>query len=252
MPALRLTPAELRRALAADGTSLQYQAQVHVPSSSLAGVEAFVRWPHPAFGMIGPSEIVALVEEGGLHAEFDAWVVGAACAQAQRWRAEGVPLPLVSVNVWAQTMRQGQLAPAVTSALQASGVPPAMLEIETPRGAAADAELATVLELLRRLGVRIASEARAPEDLPSISVDTVKIPARAVAEIDDGERRASIGRLAAACRDRGVRLVAEGVETAAQRDALLAAGCEIVQGYLYGPEVSAAEVSALARTGDGR
>ena len=61
MAVVRLRPADLRSALASDGTSLQYQVQVHVPSGTLAGVEAFVRWPHPLYGMVGPAEIVQLV-----------------------------------------------------------------------------------------------------------------------------------------------------------------------------------------------
>ena len=78
MAVVRLRPADLRSALASDGTSLQFQVQVHVPTGTLAGVEALVRWPHPALGMVGPQEIVQLVEAGGLHEVFDGWVIRAA------------------------------------------------------------------------------------------------------------------------------------------------------------------------------
>ena len=71
MAIVRLRPEELKRALDEGALSLQFQPQVHVPSGKLVGVEAFARWPHPAHGMIGPSDIVPLLDQGSLHVEFD-------------------------------------------------------------------------------------------------------------------------------------------------------------------------------------
>ena len=91
MAVVRLRPADLLEALRNDGTSLQFQVQVHVPTGTLAGVEALVRWPHFQYGMIGPQEIAQLVMQGGLHEEFDFWVIRAASKQAADWIGEGVP-----------------------------------------------------------------------------------------------------------------------------------------------------------------
>lgn len=249
MAVVRLRPGDLRDALRSDGTSLQFQVQVHVPTRTLAGVEALVRWPHAVLGMVGPQEIVQLVDQGGLHGDFDEWVIRASCAQAAAWRREGVPLPLISVNVFEQSLRRPDLLRVVSGAVEAAGTPPEMLELELPRGAALDAGFVPVIGSLRTRGVRVAADARAVEDLPSIDVDTVKLPYRLTSAIADPARAEAARRIVEAARARGMRVVAEGVETEAQRDAVLATGCEIVQGYVFGPEASASEVSALARQG---
>lgn len=222
MAVVRLRPADLRTALRTDATSLQFQVQVHVPTRSLAGVEAFVRWPHPALGMVGPQEIAQLVIQGGLHVEFDAWVIRTASEQAKRWVAAGVPLPLVAVNVWAESLRGREVLDAVAGTER--------VELELPRGAAADPAYAEAIDSLRANGARIAVEA-----LPEIEVDTLKL-------------RPPIDAAAvAAAKARGVRVVAEGVEDEIQEAQAVDAGCEIVQGYVFGPEVSASEVATLAK-----
>lgn len=222
MAVVRLRPADLRDALRSDGTSLQFQVQVHVPSGTLAGVEALVRWPHFQLGMVGPQEIAQLVMQGGLHAEFDAWVIAAASKQAAEWQRQGVALPLVAVNVWEQTLRSPDLLRMVEGT---SG-----LELELPRGAAADAAHAAVISALRARGVRVAAEV-----VPAVGIDTVKL------------RPPLDTTTVQAAKARGLRVVAEGVETADQQAQALDTGCEIVQGFVFGPEVSAAEVSTLAR-----
>lgn len=247
MAVVHLRPSDLREALASDGTSLQFQVQVHIPTTTLAGVEALVRWPHPVLGMVGPQEIVQLVEQGGLHAEFDAWVLRAACAQAAAWKREGVPLPLISVNVFEPTLLKAGFLQMVSGAVERAGTPPEMLELELPRGAALDASFVPVIGSVRTRGVRVAADARAPEDLPKVAVDTVKLPYRLTSELEDPSRAAAAREIVRRARDRGLRVVAEGVETPEQQAAVLAVGCEIVQGYVFGPESSASEVSALAR-----
>jgi EAL domain-containing protein (putative c-di-GMP-specific phosphodiesterase class I) len=222
MAIVRLRPADLRSALTSDGTSLQFQVQVHVPSGTLAGVEAFVRWPHPLYGMVGPQEIMQLVIQGELQLEFDGWVIRTAAAQAKEWIAKGVPLPLISVNIWDQTLRSPQLLDLVDRTEH--------LELELPRGAAADPAHVAMIGSVRTRGARVAAEA-----LPGIEVDTVKL------------RHPLDAATVSAARARGIRVVAEGIESADQQAQALGAGCEIIQGYVFGPEVSASEVSALAR-----
>jgi len=219
---VRPRPSDPTAALASDGTSLQFQVQVHVPTGTLAGAEALVRWPHPQLGMIGPSEIAQLVMQGGLFERFDEWVIRAAARQAAAWIRDGVPLPLLSVNVWEQTLRSAELLRIVDGAEH--------LELELPRGAAQDPAHAAMIGSLRARGIRIAAEA-----LPAVEIDTLKL------------RPPLDPEAVAAAKARGVRVVAESVETAEQQTQAIGAGCEIVQGYVFGPEVSVAEVSALAR-----
>lgn len=236
----RLRPAALRDAIESDALSLHYQAQVHVSDGRLSGVEGFVRWPHPAQGLLGPGEVLPLVEEGLLHAVFDGWVLRTLCAQVVRWRDEHVLVPLVAANVWPQTLRHPGVVEIVREALAAGGAAATMLEIELPRGALADPPLAARLREIRRLGVRLASDdlARDPR-APLGGVDTLKLPRGADAE--------AVARVVAAGRELVARVVAEGVETETERDALVAAGCEIVQGYVYGPEVSADDIRSLVQ-----
>ena len=247
MAVVRLRPADLEAALDSDGTSLQFQVQVHVPSGTLAGVEALVRWPHPVLGMVGPQEITQLVDQGALHVEFDEWVLGAACAQMALWQREGVPLPSIGVNVWEPTLRKPDFLRLASAATERAGVAPEMLEIELPRGAALEPDLVAVIGSLRTRGIRIAADVRALEDMPHIEIDTVKLPYPLTSRVAEPGSRAVAESIVAAARARKMRVVAEGVETTEQQQAILATGCEIVQGYVFGPEASAAEVSQLAR-----
>src|ERR1700716_4152272 len=106
MAIVRLRSTDLKHALAAGALSLQYQPQVHIKTGRLAGVEAFVRWPHPVHGMIGPGEIIRVVAAARLHVAVGRWVVRAICRQAKMWRAEGVPVPIVAAHVWSETLRR--------------------------------------------------------------------------------------------------------------------------------------------------
>jgi EAL domain-containing protein (putative c-di-GMP-specific phosphodiesterase class I) len=214
MAVVRLRPGDLRAALASDGPSLQFQVQVHVPTGTLAGVEALVRWPHPLYGMVGPAEIAQLVTQGGLHVEFDRWVIRAAARQAAEWIGAGVPLPLVAVNIWEPTLRSAELPRMVDGVRH--------LELELPRGAVADPAHVAMIGSLRTRGVRIAAEV-----IPDVEIDTLKLrPPVDAATVADAKRR-------------GLRVVAEGVGSAEEQAQVLGSGCEIVQGYVFGPEVSA-------------
>src|SRR2546423_10844116 len=94
MAIVRVRPADHKHALQTGALSLHYQPQVEIKTGKLAGVEAFVRWPHPTYGMLGPSDIIPVVEQAGLHVEFDRWVVGMICRQAKKWRLCGDAGPI--------------------------------------------------------------------------------------------------------------------------------------------------------------
>jgi EAL domain-containing protein (putative c-di-GMP-specific phosphodiesterase class I) len=244
MALVRLRSGDLKQALESGALSLHYQPQVHVPTGRLAGVEAFVRWPHPAYGMIGPGDIIPLVEQAALHVEFDRWVVRAICDQAKKWKANKVDVPIVAANVWAQTLRHPD-ALRLMDALAQTGVDPKRIELECPRGSTADAALTEALTNIRALGVRLASEEYASGARPSgrLRFDTLKIP---FPVSRDHEAHAdAIRKVVAEGKKAGARVVADSVETLAQEDALVALGVEIVQGYLYGPEVAPDELGTL-------
>jgi EAL domain-containing protein (putative c-di-GMP-specific phosphodiesterase class I) len=253
MAIVRLRPDDLHRAMAENTLSLQFQPQVYVPTGKLVGAEAFVRWPHPAHGMIGPSDILPLVELGRFHLEFDRWVVTALCDQIKRWDAEGFDVPIVAANLWSQTLRSPDLVEVVRGIVLASGVRVSAIEIEVPNGTLRDAALAEAARQLRVLGVRVATEELTDRSLAPAATDfdTLKIGYPIVRDIGkpDSPSASAVSAAVEAARSAGARVVADSVEAPEQEDALVALGCEIVQGYLYGPEVSAAELKTLAAVG---
>lgn len=244
MAIVRLRPSDLKRALDADALSLHYQPQVQIKTGKLAGVEAFVRWPHAVYGMIGPGDIIPLVEEAGLHVEFDRWVVAAICRQAKQWRAEGMDVPIVAANVWAETLRRPD-ALRLVEALAETGVDPKTIELECPRGSTMDPAVTKALVSLHALGVRLASEEYATGARPRwiLTFDTLKIPYPISREHEANAE--AILAVVAEAKKIGARVVADSVESAEQERALGSLGIEIVQGYLYGPEVTPAELRTL-------
>jgi len=203
--------------------------------------------------MIGPGDIIPLVEQGNFHVEFDRWVFSALADQVKRWEDEGFDVPVVAANIWTQTLRAKDVITMLEKIVLASGVRVGTIEVEVPRGTVRDKALAETARRLRVLGVRVASEefgdpalAKSAEDF-----DTLKIGYPVVEELSQvgspssDTVRAIVEAGAMAPR----RVVADSVETAEQEDALVALGCDIVQGYLYGPEVSGVELKQLASVG---
>jgi EAL domain-containing protein (putative c-di-GMP-specific phosphodiesterase class I) len=249
MAIVRLRPEELKRAIDENALSLQFQPQVHVPTGKLVGIEAFVRWPHPAHGMIGPSDIVPLLDQGSLHVEFDRWVLRALCAQVVAWRKEGVDVPLVAANMWTHTLQRPDVVDMVRDAIASSGIAPGDLEIECPRGSVRDPLLAEPVQNIRALGVRIASEEFGDPAIADAAsgFDTLKIgyPIARDLPVLGTESLEAVQAIVEAAQVTGARVVADSVETKDQEDLLVQFGCEIVQGRLYGPEVAADELKTL-------
>lgn len=251
MAIVRLRPDELKHALDEGALSLQFQPQVHVPTGKVVGIEAFARWPHPAHGMIGPSDIVPLLDQGSLHVEFDRWVLRAIAAQMLAWRKEGVDIPLIAANLWTHTLQQPDVVEMIRDAIASSGIPPSDVEIECPRGSVRDPLLAEPVQRIRALGVRIASEEFGDPAIADAAsgFDTLKIgyPLARDLPILGTESLEAIQAIVEAARLTGARVVADSVETKDQEDLLVQFGCEIVQGRLYGPEVAADELKTLLR-----
>jgi EAL domain-containing protein (putative c-di-GMP-specific phosphodiesterase class I) len=246
MAIVRLRSSDLKQALDTGALSVHYQPQVEVATGRLVGVEAFVRWPHALYGMLGPSDIIPLVEQAGLHVEFDRWVVGAICRQARRWRADNVPVPVVAANVWSETLRRPD-ALRLIDALAVTGVDPKTIEIECPRGSTVDPGLTKALVAIQALGVRLASEEYAAGARPRwiLRFDTLKIPYPI--SRDYVANTNAIRAAVAEARRIGARVVADSVESVEQEEGLASLGVEIVQGHLYGPEVMPAELRTLMK-----
>jgi diguanylate cyclase (GGDEF)-like protein len=235
---------DLRRALAKDELRVHYQRIVEADGARPAGHEALVRWQHPERGLVLPGEFIQLAEDTGLILRIGEWVLREACRWAQRAggvkdAAGGVA---VSVNLSPRQFNDPRLAETVAQALAESGLAPNLLELEITESTAmqhTDATLAT-LEKLKRLGVSISIDDfgtgySSLAYLRRFPVDKLKIDRSFVAVAPaDKEQAAIISAIVALAHALQIEVVAEGVETEAQRDFLARCGCDYLQGYLIG------------------
>ncbi|MGZ8307663.1 MAG: putative bifunctional diguanylate cyclase/phosphodiesterase, partial [Allosphingosinicella sp.] len=199
------------------------------------GFEALLRWTHRELGPIGPATFIPLAEESGLILKLGEWVLREACTEAARW----TPALKLSVNLSPVQFTQGDLAAEVEAILAETGLDPVRLELEVTEGLLIkDAEKAIViLERLKALGVQIAMDDFGT-GFSSLSYfrmfpfDKVKIDQSFIRDmIGNPQARAIIRSVIGLGQGLGMPVVAEGVETAEQLDALRAEGCDQVQGY---------------------
>ncbi|HEX4329780.1 MAG TPA: PAS domain S-box protein [Burkholderiales bacterium] len=243
---------ELRAALEREEFELHYQPKINLASGAVTGCEALLRWRHPRRGLILPAQFIGVAEESQLIVPIGAWVLRRACAQMRLWLDAGLaPVP-VAVNLSVQQFDAG-LPDAVASVLAHEYLPPALLEIEiTETGMMSNS--AAHMEIARRLkelGVRIALDDfgtgySSLSYLRQMDIDVLKIDQSFVRElpgsVEDGTIIAAITAMAAQF---GIKVVAEGVETQAQADALKGMNCGECQGYLFGRPVPEEEFGRL-------
>jgi diguanylate cyclase (GGDEF)-like protein/PAS domain S-box-containing protein len=237
---------DLRAAINGNQFELHYQPIIDLGTGRMAAAEALLRWNHPERGRIAPGEFIAVAEESGSISAIGRWALGAACREATTWGPDG---PSVSVNVSAHQLSDNDLIAAVGQALVDSGLSPRRLILEvTETAVMEDAEHAVgVLRGLKGLGVRVAVDDfgtgySSLVYLKRLPVDELKIDRSFVDGLpDDPEDRAIVSSVIALARAVGLRVVAEGVETAQQRQALKDLGCDYGQGYLWGRPVRVAE-----------
>jgi diguanylate cyclase (GGDEF)-like protein/PAS domain S-box-containing protein len=231
---------DLRRrlldAIESDALTLHYQPIVCTRTGRLDTLEALVRWQREDGTLVPPGEFIPAAEATGAIVPLGEWVVNAACRQLRAWRDAGLEAPRVSVNVSPVQLNRPGLVEAVVGALTRHRLEPLDLCLEITESAAADEERAlAVLTRLHELGVRIAlddfgtgfSSLAALRRLP---IDTVKIDRRFVMQAEAGGGQALLLSIIKLVQQLGLRAVAEGVETAAQRAALLNAA-DALQGY---------------------
>ncbi len=238
---------DLRRAISKDELRVHYQAIVETATGRVAAHEALARWQHPERGLVYPVDFVQLAEDTGLILKIGEWVLGQAC----RWSTfigarshDGGGLQ-VAVNLSARQFNDPQLPRVVARALKETGLPPRLLELEITESTAmqqTDVTLRT-LKKLKQLGVTIAIDDfgtgySSLSYLRRFPVDKVKIDRSFVAEVPaDRDQGAIVSAIVALAHALQIRVVAEGVETEAQREFLRACGCDFIQGYLVGRPV---------------
>jgi diguanylate cyclase (GGDEF)-like protein/PAS domain S-box-containing protein len=247
----------LRLALVRDELVLHYQPKVDVQSNEIVGLEALVRWHHPLRGLVPPGEFIPLAEERGLIVPIGRWVVATACRQIRAWRDAGLATPPVAVNLSPRQFADHRLIEDFEAAMQAAGVQPADLEIElTESVLVADPERANaVLHRLHDMGVRIAIDDfgtgySSLSYLKRFPAQTVKIDRSFIRGLPtDRDDTAITQAVIAMAHSLGLRVVAEGVETADQLGLLQRLHCDEVQGYLLGRPAPAGEIAVRLQFG---
>jgi diguanylate cyclase (GGDEF)-like protein len=234
----------MRQALVSGRLRLNYQPQVDLSSGLVVGAEALVRWRDPELGEVAPADFIPVAEETGFITAIGDWVLSQAARQAARWHRRGTPIP-IAVNVSALQFQQDEFIDRVARALADNDLPPQLLELELTESIlvrdAADA--LQRLRTLAGLGVRLAIDDfgtgySSLSYLKRFPIDKLKIDGSFVRGLPDDESDAGIVRaILQMARALGMQVIAEGVETEAQRRFLRAEGCLQFQGFLFSPAI---------------
>jgi EAL domain-containing protein (putative c-di-GMP-specific phosphodiesterase class I) len=244
----------LREALVSGAIGLAFQPKVDVVTGATTGVEALARWTHPALGAIGPDEFIPLAEASGLMAPLTNTVLRQALVACSGWqrRARNVG---VAVNVSADTVLDPAFVTEVAAVLNELNVAPELLTLELTEGVVvADPALAAErMGELRAIGVKISVDDfgtgySSLTYLKGLPVDEVKIDKGFISGLTtDPADRAVVRAVVDIAHTLGLRVVAEGVEEAAQHDLLRALGVDDVQGYLHARPMPALDTAQWLR-----
>jgi diguanylate cyclase (GGDEF)-like protein len=244
---------ELRAALAGDQFVLHYQIQVDADRKPL-GAEALVRWMHPERGLIPPGHFIALAEETGIILELGLWVLRSACQQLSAWQASPTTRNLpISVNVSARQFGQRDFVDRVQRVLNETGAPPHLLKLELTESTAlrnVDKTIET-MHAIKAFGVTFAMDDfgtgySSLTYLKRLPFDQLKIDQSFVRGLpDDGVGAAIVESIIAMSRALGIEVIAEGIETMSEFQALEARGCFKYQGFLFSRPIPSAEYVSL-------
>jgi EAL domain-containing protein (putative c-di-GMP-specific phosphodiesterase class I)/FixJ family two-component response regulator len=244
----------LRRALEREEFLLHYQPKVDLVTGEIAGVEALLRWNSPDSALVPPAQFIPVLEETGLIVPVGEWVLRAACAQAKAWASaspkNAVP---VAVNLSSRQFYQQDLPAVVSRTLRDHGLAAHLLELEITESIAmqnADASVATLREL-KALGVHLAIDDfgtgySSLSYLKRLPVSTVKIDRSFITDLASNPDDASIAQaIINMAHNLNLKVIAEGVETAAQLSFLASHGCDQIQGYYFSRPCAAAEIGEM-------
>lgn len=244
---------QLRRALERNEFVLLYQPIVSGVDGSVLGVEALLSWKRGQ-AVILPAQFIPIAEETGLIVPIGDWVLHTACAQLARWQEEGWPGLRMAVNLSVRQFRHQDMADSVAKALVAAGLDPSHLELEITESILLEEQsVIDSLHELNAMGVEFSIDDfgtgySSLSYLKRLPIDTLKIDRSFVQDIPGNADNAAIAQaILAMARSLGIRVVAEGVETAEQLAFLRNYGCDAMQGYFFSKPLPAEELGALLR-----
>jgi diguanylate cyclase (GGDEF)-like protein/PAS domain S-box-containing protein len=237
---------------------LHYQPKVGAACGRIVGAEALLRWRRGG-ELVPPGLFIPVAEQSSLILDIGAWVIDEVCAQQARWRAAGLAMPPVAVNVAARQFAAGNLDEVLGDALRRHGVPPDCLEVEVTESMLIDrpAEGIAMLARLRQLGIRLSLDDfgtgySSLAYLRQFPIDALKIDKSFVDQIESGpDGSAIVDAVIALAHRLGLSVVAEGVETAAQLEHLRSQGCDELQGFGLARPMPAEALEALCAAAEG-
>lgn len=249
----------LRRALERQEFTVYYQPTVDLKSGAITGAEALLRWMHPKRGLVSPAEFIPVAEDSGLIVPIGQWVLREACRQTRAWLDAGLSMRSIAVNVSAMEFRDEGFLENVFSSLTQTGLDPASLELELTETVLmkhADS-ISSILKKFRASGVRIAIDDfgtgySSLSYLRKFPIDVLKIDQSFVRQISaTPSETAIVSAIISMGRSLNLRVIGEGVETAAELAFLQAHQCDAAQGFFFSKPVPAKEFAKLLATGVG-
>ena len=246
---------ELRWAIEKGQLELRFLPRIDLASGHVAGLEALLRWMHPLRGSVPLSEVIPLAEATGLIFPIGEWVLNSACAQAAAWRSAHGDMPPVSINLSQQEFASDDLPALVRKAVEDSGLPPDLLELELTEGMLMrNRQANAILKELSGLGVGIVLDDfgqghSSIAHLSSLPIKAIKIDRDFIdGVLEPGEKQLICSAMIAMSRELGICVIAEGVESQLQLEFLREKGCDAVQGFLYTEPLQASEVPGFLET----
>lgn len=243
----------LRRAIQNQEFLIHYQPRVSVDSLEITGVEALVRWQHPQFGLVSPSEFIPLAEDTGLIVPIGEWVLRQACEQNRRWQEQGFAPIQVAVNISGRQFHDRDLSQTVNRILKESGLAPHHLELElTESSIMQNAEFAeNLLTRWKNMGINISIDdfgtgVSSLASLKRLPIGALKIDQSFVRDATvDPDDAAIVMAIITLAHNLRLKVIAEGVETEEQLRFLQLLRCDEIQGYLFSKPLPAEKLVSL-------
>ncbi|HEY4370437.1 MAG TPA: EAL domain-containing protein [Burkholderiales bacterium] len=247
----------LRHALPRQEFRLYYQPKASLPEGNICGFEALLRWQHPERGLVSPAEFIPILEETGMIVAVGEWTVREACRQVLEWKTLGLPPAPVAINLSARQFHEQGLEELIPRIVSEAAVEPALIQFEITESLLMnDPEKAALsLHKLRDSGFKLSVDDfgtgySSLAYLKRFSLDALKIDQAFVRDISDNPDDAAIAlAVISLAHSLELKVIAEGVESAAQLDFLRAHGCDEIQGYYLSRPLPAADATKLLTEG---
>jgi diguanylate cyclase (GGDEF)-like protein/PAS domain S-box-containing protein len=250
--------AQLIKSIELNELELYYQPQVDLKTRQIIGVEALLRWNSPVLGFLLPDRFIPLAEKTGMILPIGEWVIRTACLQQKRWQDLGLPALRISVNLSARQLNQDGFVDILSQILTDTGFERACLELEIAEAALIEdrEESRTMFEQLKQLGISLSIDGfgsgySSLRYLMTYPLDSLKLDHTFVRRLPDNVIEVAVATaIIRMAHDIGLKVVAEGIETAQQLYFLTSRSCDYGQGFLFSKPKAAARIATYIQDGN--